>query len=138
MRKTKTGRVAVAKARLKRSTRLTEIVLGALDRYAPAQRSAKLRGYKLLLANDPTSLSSQKKIKPTAHLCVRSYSDEMSRKAMDTLDKAGFLISASPVSGLGLPELTVGPHVYYGVPEIQSYIDSLNPQKKVHAKRTKR
>ena len=54
-----TGRVSVEKARLKRATRLAEIVLEALDRYAPAQRAAKLREHKLLLANGPTSLSSQ-------------------------------------------------------------------------------
>ena len=138
MRKTKTGRVAAAKARLERATRLAEIVMDALDQFPPAQRAAKLREYKLFLAKGLKSFPSQKKGGQIARLCVRSYSDKMSLKAMDILEKAGFLISASPVAGLGLPELTVGPYVYYGVQEIQTYVDSLNPQNKVLAKRTKR
>ncbi len=58
MRKTKTGRVAAAKVRLKRATRLAEIVMDALDQFPPAQRAAKLREYKLFLAKGLKSFPS--------------------------------------------------------------------------------
>lgn len=59
-----------------------------------------------------------------ARLCV-DYSDENSFKAIRILRDAGFLVTATPVSGLGEPELTLGSTTYSGITEIQQLTESV-------------
>lgn len=76
--------------------------------------------------------SPSTEIRRTARLCIVDYSDKTSQEAVDLLREAGFSVSASPVSGLGQPVLTMGPHTYYGIWEIRKFVNSL-PEKKPHA-----
>jgi len=59
-----------------------------------------------------------------ARLCV-DYSEENSFVAINLLRKAGFKVTATPVSGLSEPELTLGSISYYGIAEIQQLVEGL-------------
>ena len=59
-----------------------------------------------------------------ARLCV-DYSFESSFKAIRLLRGAGFRVTATPVSGLSEPELTIGSMNYRGFAEIQQLVENV-------------
>lgn len=63
-------------------------------------------------------------INKKARLCV-DYEDENSFKAINIIRDAGFVVTATPVSGLAGPELTLGSTTYSGITEIQQLVQDL-------------
>jgi len=65
-----------------------------------------------------------------ARLCV-DYSEKNSLEAITILRNAGFRVTATPVSGIIEPELTLGSTSYHGIDEIRELVDRVNSLKAI-------
>ncbi len=75
------------------------------------------------MKSNKTKVKSTKAMGPAerARLCV-DYSEVNSFQAISILREAGFRVTATPVSGLAEPELTIGSTNYHGITEIQELL----------------